>query len=73
MKEMAKDRQSDMDMIGQMVEGSHKKVMNDLAKRQTAIQNDVICQVQNQLDSCTKDVKEWSEKSLEDKVRVDEV
>ena len=60
-------------MLGQMVEGGHKKVMSDLGKRQTAIKNDVICQVQHQLDTCTKELKDWTEKSLEDKVRVDEV
>lgn len=47
--------------------------MADLPKRYTAMKNDVICQVQHSLDACTSNLKEWTEKAMEDKVRVDEV
>lgn len=73
MKDMVKERQADIEMISKMVEATHKKVMNDLAKRQQAIKSDVICQVQHSLDNTSAEMKEWSEKSMEDKVRVDEV
>ena len=47
--------------------------MNELAKRQQTMKSDIICQVQHSLDTCSSELKEWSEKGMEDKVRVDEV
>ena len=32
-KQLEKERQQDADMLGKMVEGSHKKMMNDIQKR----------------------------------------
>ena len=60
-------------MTGQMVENSQKKIMNEVGKRQTALVTDIMAQVQTQIDECVTAIKEWTEQSLEDKVRVDEV
>ena len=56
-----------------MVDNSQKKVINELGKRITALKAEVMGQVQSDIDQCVKAIKEWTERSLEDKVRVDEV
>ena len=42
LKEMTKEREKDLEMITQMVDGAHKKIFNDLAKKQQSIKVDII-------------------------------
>ena len=72
-KEMLKQSQEDIQTTGQMVENSQKKVLNEVGKRLSTLQTDIMGQVQADIDQCVKAIKEWTERSLEDKVRVDEV
>ena len=72
-KEMLKQSQEDIQTTGQLVENSQKKVLNEVGKRLSTLQADITGQVQADIDQCVKAIKEWTERSLEDKVRVDEV
>ena len=72
-KEMLKQSQEDIQATGQLVENSQKKVLNEVSKRLGTLKSDLKEQVQSDIDQCIKAIKEWTERSLEDKVRVDEV
>ena len=56
-----------------MVEGAHKKVINELAKRQKVLKTEMTALVQSQCDGRISEMKDWIQSSMEDKVRVDEV
>ena len=73
MKEMVKDRQQDIEMLSKMVDGAHKKVINELVKRQKAAKTEMATLVQSQCDGRISEMKDWIQTSMEDKVRVDEV
>ena len=73
LKEMCSEREKDVQMIQQMVEGAHKKVVSDLAKKQSASKTEILSQVQQHLSKGLEDNRDWTEKALDDKVRVDEV
>ena len=60
-------------MLSKMVEGAHKKVINELAKRQKVAKTEMTAQVQSQCDGRISEMKDWIQSSMEDKVRVDEV
>ena len=60
-------------MLSKMVEGAHKKVINDLAKRQKVAKTEMTALVQSQCDGRISEMKDWIQSSMEDKVRVDEV
>ena len=56
-----------------MVEGAHKKVVSDLAKKHSATKAEILSQVQQHLSKGLEENRDWTEKALDDKVRVDEV
>lgn len=56
-----------------MVEGGHKKILSDLAKRQQANKSEIAGAVQNQISKTRDEINERCDKSLEDKVRVEEI
>ena len=56
-----------------MIENSQKKILNEVNKRQSVLQTEMMAQVQTNIDECVTAVKEWTDQSLENKVRVDEV
>ena len=56
-----------------MIENSQKKILNEVNKRQSVLQTEIMAQVQTNIDECVTAIKEWTDQSLENKVRVDEV
>ena len=56
-----------------MIENSQKKILNEVNKRQSVLQTEMMAQVQTNIDECVTAIKEWTDQSLENKVRVDEV
>ena len=73
MKDMVRERENDLQMIQVLVEKGHKKILKEITSQQINLQNQILGEVTKKNIETEKQLKEWTQSQMDDKVRVDEV